>query len=488
MRSLKCFDRIQVRLGKLKKRSTEVIYTLELDGLKKEYRLLNAYPEDLPEKGLSEMAALAGIVPAVNYGLFAEEIALDLPLHELDYSFFVDMMRITARDIFVNRILARTGLIKEEYIPDPESVTPEDAEPRAHVEVRETFTGTELESEPHYGRCGVMSSGGKESLLAYGLLRELGCEVYPFFLNESGRHWFTALTAYRELSRTDARTRRVWSNVDRLFAFIEKNMKIVVPYYWRKNREIYPIRLFWYAHFILSFLPLAVKYGVGNVVMGNEFDDTAQLSFEYRGIRHYNAAYDQSLDFDRYMTRWYGERGLGLRQWSPLRPIAPLIVIRILFNRYPELAKLQTSCHSTRIIDGVVKPCGTCFKCNGVLLMLLAEGVDPRTIRYEQRHVDTLPERVRKGMLRLEESIVEHCLFKVAEKGLWKLPGARPRWHVETIHFDNVNSPPDFIPDPELRLRVLEVFEQYTRGYTKLVGRSWAPLSEEEIRSIKGLA
>lgn len=488
MKSLKCFDRISVRLGRLKRRSTEVIYSLEFDGLRKEYRLINAYPEDLPEKGLSEAAALAGIVPAVNYGLFTDEINLDLPLHELDYKFFVDMMRITARDIFVNRILARTGLIKEEYVPDPSEVTPEDAEPRAFVSVRETFTGTEIEHEPQRGKCAVMSSGGKESLLAYGLLKELGCNVYPFFLNESGRHWFTALTAYRELSRVDPNTRKVWSTVDRLFAFIEKNLKIVVPNYWRRNREIYPVRLFWYAHYILSFIPLIVKHGLGDVVMGNEFDDTALLSFEYKGIRHYNAAYDQSLDFDRYMTGWYRERGLNLRQWSPLRPISPLIVIRILFNRYPELARLQTSCHSTRIVNGVVKPCGVCFKCNGVMLMLLAEGVDPRVIRYEERHVATLPDRVLKGMLRLEESIVEHSLFKIAQRGLWSLQGARPHWHVETIHFDSVNSPPDFVPDRELRLRVLGIFEKYTTGYTKLVGSSWVPLTEEEIRQIKELS
>lgn len=485
-KDLKCFDRITVRLGRLKPRSAEVVYTLEYDGLRKEYRLLSSYPEDASVKGYREMAAVAGIVPAVNYGLFADEILLDLPLHELDYRFFVDMMEVTARDIFVNRIVARTGLIREEYVPDPEDVEPEDARPRAHVSVRETFQGTDIEASLDYGRCGVMSSGGKESLLSYAVLGELGCEVYPFFLNEAGRHWFTALTAYRELSRLDPKTRKVWSNIDRLFAFIEKNMKIVVPRYWRKNREIYPIRLFWYAHYILAFLPLFAKYGVGNVVMGNEFDDTAGLTFEFKGIRHYYATYDQSADFDRYMTRWFRERGIGLAQWSPLRPISPLVVIRILFSRYPHLARLQTSCHSTRIEGGVVKPCGTCFKCNGVLLMLLAEGIEPGLIRYEKRHVDTLPQRIEKGMLRLEESIVKHCLYKVAERGLWKLPGAEPVWHVEALHFDNVNSPPDFIPFPALRKRVLELFEKYTVGYVKLEGGKWVPMSEEEVRAVKG--
>ncbi|MFP3912873.1 MAG: hypothetical protein ACLFUT_12435, partial [Desulfobacteraceae bacterium] len=42
-------------------------------------------------------------------------------------------------------------------------------------------------------RHAVSSSGGKESLLTYGLLQELGIETHPLFVNESGRHWFTAL-------------------------------------------------------------------------------------------------------------------------------------------------------------------------------------------------------------------------------------------------------------------------------------------------------
>ncbi|ABL78935.1 hypothetical protein [Thermofilum pendens] len=482
---LKCFDKITVGPVKVKGRRTSVRYVLEFDGLRKEYELVNVYPEDLDPRVLEEASSMAGIVPAVNYALFADEIRLDVKLHSLDLRFFEDMARVTAGDIFVNRIVARTGLIKEEYLPDPESVTPEDAEPRATVVAENVDDSTYLEAEPDYSKCGVMSSGGKESLFAYGLLREAGCEVYPFFLNEAGRHWWTALTAYRELSRRDPNTRRVWSNVDRLFAFIEKNMKIVVPNYWRKNREIYPVRLFWYAHYILSFLPLALKYGVGNIVMGNEFDDPSGLTFEYKGIRHYYATYDQSLDFDVYMTRYFEERGLGIKQWSPLRPVTPITILRILFDRYPDLAPLVTSCHSTHVENGVVKPCGTCYKCNGVLLMLLAVGADPRLLRYDERHVETLPERLSKGLVRLEPSLVKHSLYLVASRGLWRLPGAEPVWHVEMIHFDGINSTPDFIPHRDLRLRVLSIYEKYTRGYAKLENGQWVQVDPESIPGLR---
>lgn len=471
---LKCFDKIVVGPVLVKSRSSRITYQLHFDGLRKEYTLIQSYPEEVDVKGFQELAVLAGITPAINYGLFTDFIEIKAPLHELDYKYFLDMMDVTSRDIFVNRIANRTGLIKEEYLPKGE-ITPEDAKPMAEVQVSETYTGSSIDLQPDYKKCVVMSSGGKESLLTYGLLGEAGCEVYPYFVNESGRHWFTALTAYKGISQMDHKTRKVWTNIDRLFAFIEKNMKIVVPYYWRKNREIYPVRLFWYAHYIFSVLPLAVKNNIGNITMGNEFDDPTGLTFEYKGIKHYYATYDQSLDFDDYMTDWMAQRGLRVKQWSPLRPITPLIVLRILFNRYPKLGVLQTSCHSTRIENGVVKPCGTCFKCNGVLLMMLAEGIDPTIIRYEKHHVDTLPERIQKGMLRLEDSLVKHSKYLIAQRGLWQLPGAEPVWHVEMVHFDNVNARVDFIPFKDLRDKILDIYEEYTRGYTYLIGNQWVP-------------
>ncbi|AKG38251.1 hypothetical protein MA03_01690 [Infirmifilum uzonense] len=476
---LKCFDKIVVGPVKVKKRSSSIRYELHFNGVRKEYTLIQSYPEEVNIRGFEELAVLAGIVPAINYGLFTPLIEIKAPLHELDYKYFLDMMDITARDIFVNRIINKTGLIKEEYLPKGD-VSPEDAKPIADVDVRETFTGTRLDSRPEEHKCTVMSSGGKESLLVYGLLREVGCEPYPYFVNESGRHWFTALTAYKGLSSMDPRTRKVWTNVDRLFAFIEKNMRIVVPYYWKKNKEIYPVRLFWYAHFIFSVLPLAVKNNVGNVTMGNEFDDPTGLTYEFNGIRHYYATYDQSLDFDDYMTSFMAKRGIGIKQWSPLRPITPIIVLRILFNRYPELGVLQTSCHSTRIEGGVVKPCGTCFKCNGVLLMMLAEGLDPTIIRYERKHIETLPERLEKGLIRLEESLVKHSKYLITQRGLWSFSEAEPVWHVEMIHFDNINARTDFIPIRELREKVLDIYEKYTKGYVYLVNGKWLPGSRPE--------
>jgi len=333
--NLKCFDKIIVHDLTVKKHSITAKYTIEVGGIRKEYKLIESYNEPIEIKGLEEIAGLISIVPAINYGLFTDEIKIDFSLNTLDKDFFIDMMYITSRDIFVNKIVTRTGLIKEEYIPRENEISVEDAEPKAYVNFRELDSGTNIELEPEYKKSGVMSSGGKDSLTTYGILSEIGLETYPFFLNESGRHWIVSLKAYKFLSRHDNNTRRIWSNIDRLFAFIERNMKIVKPYYWRISNETYPVMLFWFEHYVFSFLPYIVKYRIGNISLGNEYDDPTGLSYYYKGIRHYYGMYDQSQDFDKYMTKWFEKRGFHIKQWSPIRPVSGLIVERILYKRYP---------------------------------------------------------------------------------------------------------------------------------------------------------
>ncbi len=480
--NLKCFDRISIKDLKVKPHSISSTYSLEMDGIRREYKLIESYTENInirEVKGIEELASLISIVPVVNYALFTDEISIDFPIIELDLKFMRDMSEITSRDVFVNRIARGTGLVKGEYIPDPESISLMDAKPRASIYARRS-TSTALDEIDGEYTCGTMLSGGKDSLLTYSLLKEAGCKVYPFFLNESGRHWLSALKAYRYFSKNIPLTRRVWSNIDRLFAFIERNMKIVVPNFMRKSRELYPIRLFWFEHYAFSFLPLIMKYKVGNINFGNEFDDPTSSSFTFRGIEHYNAIYDQSQSFEKYMTNWFGERGLGIKQWSPIRPISGLIVEKILYERYRAMIQLQMSCHSPKIVRGELIPCGSCFKCTGVMIFLLANGIDPKMVGYTTSLSEVLA-RVREGKYRLDKDELEHSLFLMGKRFLIKSPKASYHPHVETIHFDNISSHLDFIPQKKLRERVLGILERYTKGYSVLRGNKWEIMNKEKL-------
>ena len=475
---LKCFDRIRVHDLRVKGRGISASYELTMDGVTKEYRLMEAYEERVSDvKGIREIAALISLVPAINYTLFTDEILIDFPINELDLKFFRDMSEVTARDIFVNRIVRRTGLVREEFLP--EEVTPEQAEPRADVSAR-TTDSTEIDPLNDERSCGVMLSGGKDSLLSYMILKEAGLEVHPFFLNESGRHWHVSLKAFRYFREREPRTRRVWSNVDRLFKFIESNMRILVRGFDRKTKEIYPIRLFWFEHFAFSFLPIMLRHGIGNVVFGNEYDDPFSVPSYFRGIKHYNAVYDQSQDFESYMTDWFKARGFGMKQWSPIRSISGLIVQRILHRRYPQVMRLQMSCHSPTYVKGEFVPCRTCNKCIGIKIFLLANGIDPAIIGYDSDLRDVI-EHVESGSYRLDEDELEHSLYLISKRLNVELPRAIPHPEVETVRFNDVTARLDHIPYPELRARVFDIIERYVDGYSILRDGRWERVRREDL-------
>ena len=467
---LKCFDYILVERPRIGSRRVSAHYVLGIDGEELGYTLIHRYPERISK--VEAFAKLVSMIPAINYGLFTPEIRFDFPLDPRDLKFFRDMMEVTARDIFVNRIIRRTGFVREEYIP--RDVTPEMAEPMAEL-LPESVEEEPIDFEPEYNKCAVMLSGGKESLLTYGMMKEVGCEVYPFFYNESGGHWRVAIPAYRWFERNEPGTRRVWSNADRLYTFMERNMRILQNV-GKPRAEVYPIRLFFFAGYSFAFLPLIHKYGIGNLLFGNEYDDPRGLSYEYGGIPHYYATYDQSQDFEKYMTRWFAERGLGIRQWSAVRPITGLIVERVLYNRYPELFKLQRSCHSVHREGEDYVPCGKCFKCNGILTFLLANGIDPTLINYKPEHVEGLAKRIKGGKIRLDRDELEHSLYLIKRRNFdFQLDG-KPHWHVEMLHFDGRNSGFDAIPE-EFREKVYRLLEPYTKGYVYLKGGRWVRLS-----------
>ncbi|MCS7102503.1 MAG: hypothetical protein NZ992_01315, partial [Candidatus Korarchaeum sp.] len=229
------------------------------------------------------------------------------------------------------------------------------------------------------------------------------------------------------------------------------------------------------------FLPFMIKHEIGNLVFGNEYDDPFSVPSYFKGIKHYNAIYDQSQDFENYMTEWFRMRGLGIKQWSPIRSISGLIVQRILYRRYPSVMRLQMSCHSPRYAGGEFLPCRDCNKCIGIKIFLLANGIDPTIIGYTNDLSDVI-EHVENGKYRLDEDELEHSLYLISERLKVKLPRAAPHPEVETVRFNDVTAKLDHIPYPELRTRVLNIIEHYVSGYSILRGGRWEKLRREELR------
>ena len=113
--------------------------------------------------------------------------------------------------------------------------------------IRPYGIGQEKEPSPY----AILSSGGKDSLLSFALLNEIGMEVHPVFVNESGRHWFTALNAYRHFSENVEHTARVWTNADRIFNWMLRHLPFIRKDFAAIRSDEYPIRLWTVAVFHL---------------------------------------------------------------------------------------------------------------------------------------------------------------------------------------------------------------------------------------------
>jgi creatinine amidohydrolase/Fe(II)-dependent formamide hydrolase-like protein len=500
---LAVIDRLEVGPVRVERARLVAPYTVTRGNRSESFDLIYRFGEDVfdPSDPVAHnLASMIAAQVAVNYGLFCREIAFRGPFDEADQSFLSDMMQNTAREIFVKKFLAPNA-----YLVGPAALLPP-VKREAYSRAKLLFDAWSGEPQPEAAkrsstrwridraRHAVLSSGGKDSLLSYGLLREIGREAHPIFVNESGRHWFTALNAYRHLSGVDPKTARVWTNADRLFAWMKRSLPFVRADFDRVRADYYPIRLWTVAVFLFGALPLLRKRGIGRLVIGNEFDTTRRLSFEE--ITHYDGLYDQSRYFDNALTRYFARKGWGVSQFSILRPLSELLIQKMLVERYPDLQREQVSCHAAHTEGERVLPCGACEKCRRIVSMLVAVGADPAACGYDREQIAAALAAFAERGSHTETPGVQHVAFLLEQRGLFPPIGAgagraaigpaaatamsagggaitaRKRPEIAKLRFDPERSPSHGIPN-DLREPLYRIFLEHADGAVKKSGRVW---------------
>ncbi len=447
------------------------ITVTDSDGTENHFKIINKYEKRLDETHLPVLR-LAFCMPLLNYGLFSKDIHFNFPISTADLSLLSDLNVIFSRDIYVNKIAqGENPYILPEFFPDPENIKPTDGDPKARIQTKKLIDDDRIAENMDPQKSGILSSGGKDSLLTYGLLKELGSTVYPLYMNESGGHWRTALTAYKFHKKTDSHTQRVWTNVDRFYSFMLDHLSFIRPDHRKIWHDTYPIRLCVFPFYIFSLLPIFIEQSIGNLLLGSEFDDL-RYEIRYKGIPHYFGVYDQHQDYDVRMNTWYEKRIPGLYQWSALRNISGLVDQNILVRRYPTLARLQRSCHSCHIRNAVVYPCGACSKCFGILLYLLANDLDPNLLNYRKKDIDYFYQHIETTSLKLDKDEKDQSFFLLKEQD--SVPKVHCVDHVEKIHVHPSTCDPGLYPH-QYRDGLLRIFEQYTTGYCVLKNKQWIP-------------
>lgn len=433
------------------------------------------------DSGTANLAALMGAQIALNYGLFCREMVFHGPLDAADRRFLLDMARNTAREIYVNKFLHPNPFLTgaAQQLPVVRR--------RDYLRATLIFPDSVPEGLPTWQtdaeKVVILSSGGKDSLLSFGLMRELGLETHPVFVNESGRHWYTALNAYRHFRAHVPNTARVWTNCDRVYTWMLGFLPFVRKDFATIRADMYPIRLWTVAVFLFGVLPIVRQRGLGLLLVGDEFDTTVRVKHE--GITHYDGLYDQSRFFDTAMTRYFMGKGWQVGQTSILRPLSELLIQKTLAERYPDLLHHQVSCHAAHIDGERVLPCGKCEKCRRIVGMMLAIGGEPARCGYHANQVPTaLAQLVERGVHQ-ERDGARYLGWLLQRKGL--LRGDRigdikiadcPR--IIGLRFDQDKSPLEVIP---LRFRKgwFRIVSEHAQGCFLREGRRWQPCEMAQL-------
>jgi hypothetical protein len=449
-------------------------YTVIRGGAEDTNKLIYKYEEavfESTEPASQNLAAMIGAQLALNYGLFCKEIIFNGLFDHSDRRFLLGMMENTSKEILVKKIYEPNIFLSDavKQIPIQKQAK--------YTQATVTFVNTQYADnslEWSYWATSrdkhcVLSSGGKDSLLAYSLLKEIGKEVYPIFGNESGRHWFTALNGYRFSKETDPNTGRVWMNADRIFAWMLRHLSFIRQDFANVRSDDYPIRLWTVAVFLFGVLPLMRKHGIGRLIIGDEYDSTQRSHFH--GISHYNGLYDQSRFFDEAMSRFFLKKGWAVSQFSILRPLSEMLILKILAKRYPDIQQHQTSCHAAHEKEGRIYPCGQCEKCRRVVSMLTALEVDPKNCGYSNEQTVAAFKSLKTNKIKQISSDASHLFYLLAQKGIIE-PGARPHPEIMQLRFDKERSHIDGIP-LDLRQPLFEIMLAYADGAVQRVDRKW---------------
>jgi creatinine amidohydrolase/Fe(II)-dependent formamide hydrolase-like protein len=489
--ALDAFDSLEVGPVKLSKRKVSATYRVRSGNKVAETEFAYVFHEDVfspRDEADINLASMMCAQVALNYGLFCGEIKIHGVFDNHDMKFLREMMENTSREIYVKKFLEYNPFMKDEVTRLPVLRQP------AYTRARLVFANGSKQVKPlkwkvwsnsKLKHC-ILSSGGKDSLLSYGLLNDIGKETHPIFVNESGRHWFTALNAYRYFKDNIPNTARVWTNSDRVFSFMLRQMPFVRQDFAKIRSDEYPVRLWTVAVFIYAVLPLMKKRGIGRLIVGDEYDTTRKTSFQK--ISHYDGLFDQSRYFDEYHSRYFFKKGWAISQFSVLRTLAEINIQAILARRYPLIQKQQVSCHAAHKEGDRIYPCGKCEKCRRIVGILKAMDGNPENCGYTPGQIEHCLDELGSKPVHQIGPDARHLSLLLTRKGLIRMKESAMRYLRESpetmkLRFDPERSPMGCMPT-DLRKPLFSIYLQYSDGAVIKKGRKWLdfrPLQDPSI-------
>ncbi|MCM8787552.1 MAG: hypothetical protein NC935_05810 [Candidatus Omnitrophica bacterium] len=242
-------------------------------------------------------------------------------------------------------------------------------------------------------------SFGKDSLLSYGLLKEIGIDCHLVFINDMGEYNPNELKLKEKLIKEFSKDQQ-----EKVIILLDETDNIF------RNRSIkYNIEEFDGTNAMLAFslelVPIAYHFRTKYIAFGNEknLDD---FFINGKKIKIY-PSYDQSSIYIK-KKNYYLEKltNNNIQVISVVKPIYNIAEMKILCHRYPYLLKYVMSCSSKRLRNH--RWCYSCPMCAKAFLYTAAVNCNPKEVGFER----SLFEKKHKELYPLLASKIERIYEK----------------------------------------------------------------------------
>ncbi len=222
---------------------------------------------------------------------------------------------------------------------------------------------------------------GKESLVSYGLCKELG--LNPILV--------TVIEPDMDIPYKGKQIR----------SFENKHKEVLIKQFedefgakvYKIHNELGDLRFYanwgvdmeelgWSSQlteYMFSLVPFCYALKGKYIVFGNE-KSCDSFYYSKEGFKC-NPVYDQSTEWIGHMNAILHSFTNGnVKATSLVQPIHEIAVCKVLYQRYPELAKYQTSCHMDEDTAENNRWCGKCSKCARLYVFMRALNFDPSSV------------------------------------------------------------------------------------------------------------
>ncbi len=219
---------------------------------------------------------------------------------------------------------------------------------------------------------------GKESLLGFALAKEIGLDPVPAIIIEPDSD-----VVYRNVHlRTfeEVHKNKLIPEFEKEFAL--KVQRIRNEWWFLRDYTLWDLDktdLGWSSQltqYLFFLLPLNYAFSSKYMIYGNEYScDTSYYSEE--GFKCH-LVYDQSPEWMGHMNTILNTiTGGTVKATSLVQPLHEIAVAKLLYQRYPQYAKYQMSCHADNENAKKSRWCCSCAKCATCFAYMNALGFDP---------------------------------------------------------------------------------------------------------------